>query len=313
MFKKWTAIPIVLLITFIIYAATNTSTQSTLPSEMTEIQQDADVKSTNETEKTNTIFPINKEEAGKPINVLVVGSDQRKNEAERADVLIVAQYVPNQPTLKLISIMRDTYVDIPGYGKSKINHAYAWGGNDLVKKSLKQNFDLEINHTVNLNFQDFINMMGIIFPEGVQVPITEGMISHWKWDKQPGTQKLKGGEILQYVRYRGDVSSDFGRVERQQEIIALAEKNIMDKLKSGKGIPTAIELVREGFKNVETTFSVDQVMKHGLSFLFHPIDSVETLRIPVEGSYQSITKPGAGDVLEMDETTNIQALREFSY
>ncbi|WP_171910700.1 LCP family protein [Rossellomorea aquimaris] len=310
MFRKWTAIPIVLLITFIIYATTNTSTQ---PSEMTEIQKQADVKSAKETEKTNTIFPISKEEAGKPINVLVVGSDQRKNEAERADVLMVAQYVPNHPTLKLISIMRDTYVDIPGYGKSKINHAYAWGGNELVKKSLKQNFDLEINHTVNLNFQDFINIMGIIFPEGVQVPITEGMISHWKWDKQPGMQKLKGGEILQYVRYRGDVSSDFGRVERQQEIIELAEKNIMEQLKSGKGIPTAIELMRDGFKNVETTFSIDQVMKHGLSFLFHPIDSVETIRIPVEGSYQSISKPGAGDVLEMDETTNIQALREFSH
>jgi polyisoprenyl-teichoic acid--peptidoglycan teichoic acid transferase len=308
MFRKWTIIPIVLLITFVIYAAANTPTE---PSEITETQKDAGVKSINETAKTNTIFPISKEVREQPINVLIVGSDQRKNEAERADVLIIAQYIPGHPTLKLISIMRDIYVDIPGYGKSKINHAYAWGGNELVKKSLKQNFDLEINHTVNLNFQDFINMMALIFPDGVEVPVTEGMISHWKWDKQPGMQKLEGGEILQYVRYRRDISSDFGRVERQQEIIALAEKNIMEQLKSGKGIPTAIELMREGFKNVDTTFSIDQVIKHGLSFLFHPIDSVETIRIPVEGSYQSVFRPGVGDVLEMDVNTNIQALREF--
>ncbi|WP_175991314.1 LCP family protein [Bacillus sp. Marseille-Q1617] len=225
--------------------------------------------------------------------------------------MMIAQYIPNHTTIKLISIMRDTYVEIPGYGKSKINHAYSWGGNELVKKTLQQNFDLEINHTVNLNFQDFINMMGIIFPEGVRVTISEGMINHWKWAKEPGKQLLKGEEILQYVRFRGDISSDFGRVDRQQEIMDLAQKNIMAQIKSGKGISTAVELLRESFKNVETTFSIDQVMKHGLSFMFHPIETVETIRIPVEGSYKNVSKPWAGEVLEMDEHANLHALNEF--
>lgn len=285
---------------------------SSAPPEITQMQEETGVKSTDiNQERTDSIFPLSDNDKGKSINVLLVGSDQRKNEAERADVLMIAQYVPNHTTIKLISIMRDTYVDIPGYGKSKINHAYAWGGNDLVKKTLQQNFNLEIHHTVNLNFQDFVNMMGIIFPEGVQVTINEGMINHWKWVKDPGKQLLKGEEILQYVRYRGDISSDFGRVERQQEIIALAEKNIMNQIKSGNGISTAVELIREGFENVETTFRIDQVMKHGLSFMFHPIDNVETIRIPVEGSYQNVSKPGAGEVLEMDEHVNLNALNEF--
>jgi polyisoprenyl-teichoic acid--peptidoglycan teichoic acid transferase len=309
MFRKWTAIPLMLVITFLIYAVMNDFSG---PSEITEKNEETEVKSADGSqERTDSHFPLSNNEKDKPINVLIIGSDQRKNEAERADVLMMAQYIPGQTKMKLISIMRDTYVDIPGFGKSKINHAYSWGGNELVKKTLQQNFGLEINHTVNLNFQDFINMMGIIFPEGVQVTISEGMINHWKWTKEPGKQLLKGEEILQYVRFRGDITSDFGRVDRQQEIIALAEKNIMNQIKSGKGMSTAIQLMRESFRNVETTFSIDQVMKHGVAFMFHPIDTVETMRIPVEGSYQSVTKPGSGEVLEMDEHSNLNALKEF--
>jgi polyisoprenyl-teichoic acid--peptidoglycan teichoic acid transferase len=285
---------------------------SSLQPEMTKVNDAAGLKSTKgDKTESKSIFPINSIEKEEPVNILVVGSDQRKNEAERADVLMVAQYVPEQTTVKLISIMRDTYVEVPGYGKSKINHAYSWGGNELLKQTLQQNFDLEINHTVSLDFQDFINMMGIIFPEGVQVTVSEGMINHWKWTKEPGKQLLKGEEILQYVRFRGDIQSDFGRVDRQQEIIALAEKNIMDKIKSGNGISTAIGLVRESFKNIETSLSIDQVMKHGISFMFHPVDNIETLRIPVEGSYRNVLKPGDGQVLEMEGQTNLEALKEF--
>jgi polyisoprenyl-teichoic acid--peptidoglycan teichoic acid transferase len=309
MMRKWTAIPLILVFTFIVYLVMN---DSSLQPEMTKVNDAAGLKSTKgDKTESKSIFPINSIEKEEPVNILVVGSDQRKNEAERADVLMVAQYVPEQTTVKLISIMRDTYVEVPGYGKSKINHAYSWGGNELLKQTLQQNFDLEINHTVSLDFQDFINMMGIIFPEGVQVTVSEGMINHWKWTKEPGKQLLKGEEILQYVRFRGDIQSDFGRVDRQQEIIALAEKNIMDKIKSGNGISTAIGLVRESFKNIETSLSIDQVMKHGISFMFHPVDNIETLRIPVEGSYRNVLKPGDGQVLEMEGQTNLEALKEF--
>ncbi|NQD65921.1 LCP family protein [Bacillus haikouensis] len=309
MMRKWTAIPLILVLTFIVYLVMN---DTSLQPEMTKVNDAAGLKSTKgDKTESKSIFPINSIEKEEPVNILVVGSDQRKNEAERADVLMVAQYVPEQTTVKLISIMRDTYVEVPGYGKSKINHAYSWGGNELLKQTLRQNFDLEINHTVSLDFQDFINMMGIIFPEGVQVTVSEGMINHWKWTKEPGKQLLKGEEILQYVRFRGDIQSDFGRVDRQQEIIALAEKNIMDKIKSGNGISTAIGLVRESFKNIETSLSIDQVMKHGISFMFHPVDNIETLRIPVEGSYRNVLKPGDGQVLEMEGQTNLEALKEF--
>jgi polyisoprenyl-teichoic acid--peptidoglycan teichoic acid transferase len=308
MMRKWTAIPIILVLTFTVYLVMN---ESSLQPNMTDVNDATGVKSTGDKESPESIFPLNRIEKEKPINILVVGSDQRKNEAERADVLMVAQYVPEQTTVKLISIMRDTYVDIPGYGKSKINHAYSWGGNDLLKQTLRQNFDLEIDHTVSLDFQDFINLMGIIFPEGVQVTVSEEMINHWKWSKEPGKELLKGEEILQYVRFRGDILSDFGRVDRQQEIIALAEKNIMAHIKSGNGITTAIDIVRESFKNIETSMSIEQVMKYGLSFMFHPIDNVETIRIPVQGSYRNVLKAGDGEVLEMDRKTNLQAVNEF--
>ncbi|MCA1054515.1 LCP family protein [Rossellomorea aquimaris] len=309
MSRKWTVIPLVLVLTFLAYIVID---EPSAPSEITSMNEESEVKSTDTVKEVGDAnFLFDKNEKTTPINVLVVGSDQRNNEAERADVLMIAQYIPKQPNIKLVSIMRDTYVEIPGHGKSKINHAFAWGGNELVIQTLKKNFGIEIDQTVNLDFQDFTKVMGLIFPNGVEVDVSEGMINHWKWMKEPGRQWLKGEEILQYVRFRGDIQSDFGRVDRQQEIIMMAEKEIMDKLSSGKGITTVIGLVREGFKNVETSFSIDQVMKHGVSFMLHPIDEVETIRIPVEGSYQNVLIPGAGEVLEMDESQNLKALEEF--
>ncbi|WP_226675127.1 LCP family protein [Rossellomorea aquimaris] len=259
------------------------------------------------TEKGET-FPI---EMKDPINFLLIGSDQRQNEASRADVMMVAQYTPQSSTMKLVSIMRDTFVEIPGYEKSKINHAYSWGGKELLAETIQQNFDLKIHHTVKIDFQHFTNMMDLVFPNGIEVTITQPMINHWKWAKEPGKAVLKGEEILQYVRFRGDGDNDFGRVERQQEIIRLVEKNLMEDIQSGEGVTTVISLIREGLDNVETSTSTSEVIKFGMSVLLNPIDNVETLRIPVEGSFTDLSTSHAGLVLDMNEQKNREAIREF--
>ncbi|MEI2665574.1 LCP family protein [Rossellomorea sp. LJF3] len=258
-----------------------------------------------------SIFPFTLDENKQPINFLLIGSDQRENEPARADVLMVAQYKPQSSTIKIISIMRDTFVEIPGYEKSKINHAYSWGGEELLADTIQINFDLNIQHTVKIDFKEFINMMALVFPEGVPVTVTEPMITHWNWSKEPGGNVLKGEEILQYVRFRGDSQNDFGRVERQQEIMLLAEKSLMEKMETGEGMRTLVSLIREGFKNVETSTPISEVMKYGMSVMLHPIDKVETLRVPVEGSFTDLKAAHAGLVLDMDEQKNREAIMDF--
>ncbi|OXS62199.1 LytR family transcriptional attenuator [Bacillus sp. V-88] len=258
-----------------------------------------------------SVFPFTLDENKQPVNFLLIGSDQRENEPARADVLMVAQYRPESSTIKIISIMRDTFVEIPGYEKSKINHAYSWGGEELLADTIQKNFNLNIHHTIKIDFNKFISMMDLVFPEGVPVTVTEPMIAHWNWSREPGENVLKGEEILQYVRFRGDSQNDFGRVERQQEIMSLAEKSLMEKMETGEGMKTLVSLIREGLKNVETSTPISEILKYGMSVMLHPIDKVDTLRIPVEGSFTDLKAAHAGLVLEMDEQKNREAIMYF--
>ncbi|MGM0839738.1 MAG: LCP family protein [Bacillota bacterium] len=262
-------------------------------------------------EKDESIFPLVLQDRKSPVHVLLIGSDQRNNEPARADVLMVAQYTPQSTSMKIVSIMRDTFVNIPGYEKSKINHAYTWGGEELLAETIKSNFNIEVHHTVKVDFNDFINVMDLVFPEGIGVTVSEPMIKYWKWSKDPGKQVLRGEEILQYVRFRGDISSDFGRVERQQEIISLAEKSLMEQMQSGEGITTVVSIIREGLKNVETSTPMSEVIKYGMSLMLNPVNSVDTLRVPIEGSFTDLSTANAGQVLDMDEQKNQEAISEF--
>lgn len=100
----------------------------------------------------------------------LIGSDARsKDENGRSDSLMVAQYDQKTQQAKLISIMRDSYVDIPGYGMDKINAAYSYGGVDLLNQTLKENFKFEAPYYASITFQDFINCVNELFPDGVKI------------------------------------------------------------------------------------------------------------------------------------------------
>ena len=277
----------------------------------TQTKQNIKNHSISKLEDRKSIFPLAKTEKQKPIQLLLIGSDKHKEDIARADVMMIAYYDPQSTQMKIVSIMRDTYVDIPGYGKSKINHAFTWGGEELLKKTIQKNFNINVDHTAVFDFGNFVNIMNVLFPTGVSVEVTKGMIDHWKWAKQEGRQVIKGEEILQYVRFRGDINSDFGRVERQQEIVQLAEESVMNQIQSGAGISTVVSLIRESLKNVDTSTSIDEVIKYGIILMLNPIEKVDTLRIPIQGSYSNRSTMNSGLVLEIDERKNKKAIEDF--
>lgn len=164
----------------------------------------------------------------KVINILLIGTDKRSYSTEdgRSDSTMIATIDGKHKRLKVSSLMRDMYVSIPGYEDNRFNAAYSYGGVTLLYKTIAQNFGIKLDGFVQVDFVDFkrvINEMG-----GVKVELTE-----WECDflkrKYPDygrAQKLKAGRnrlngwlALAYSRIRYDENGDFGRTQRQRNIL----------------------------------------------------------------------------------------------
>lgn len=99
--------------------------------------------------------------------------------------------------------MRDTFVDIPGVGPNKINAAYAYGGAELVRETLKQNFNLDTKYYAKVDFQSFEKIVDSMFPKGVKID-AEKSLNLDGVDIEKGQQVMDGHVLLQYARFRMD-------------------------------------------------------------------------------------------------------------
>lgn len=164
-------------------------------------------------------------------SVLFIGVDQRPGEKRsRSDVLLLATFNKDEPSIKMVSIPRDSLVEIPGRGQDKINHAHAFGGVDLAVETVEELFDVPVDYYVKLNFEAFVEIIDALGGVTVDVPFTfSEQDSSDKKDAitiYEGIQTLDGEEALAYVRMRKhDPLGDIGRGQRQQQVVrALIEK-----------------------------------------------------------------------------------------
>ncbi|WP_317970487.1 LCP family protein [Sporosarcina oncorhynchi] len=240
------------------------------------------------------------------INVLLLGSDARKEEAGHTDTLMIANYNQKTEKVKLISIMRDTYVKIPDYGMQKINTAFTIGGPELVRQTIKENFDLDVHYYAMVDFKGFPKIADIIAPNGIEVDIPYAMSHGIYMTLQPGVQTLHGDQLLGYVRFRHDSKNDFGRVERQQEVLS----KLKDEAVSLHSLVNLPKLLGAADAYVDTNLDKMKMLSIGKGLLDNKSGKVETLRIPVDNSF---TDPlvDAGRVLEIDFEKNIEELNKF--
>lgn len=241
-------------------------------------------------------------------NILLVGSDQRpqENQPSRSDTIMILHLGKHQKKPKLVSIMRDTYVTIPGHGKNKINAAYAYGGAELLRQTLKENFNLDTRYYVRVDFSSFEEVIDALYPKGVKIN-AEKAINLDGVTINPGEQKMEGHVLLQYARFRKDEESDFGRIRRQQQVIdALIQqaKNPATLLHLPKAMGAAMTYTST---NLPTSYALGQ----GISYLFKGAKGVDRLAIPVENSWQYGNYPDAGSVLEINFEKNQQSLADF--
>jgi LCP family protein required for cell wall assembly len=155
-----------------------------------------------------------------PVTIMLMGVDARDGDAidvgVNADVLAVVRLDPEQGTCRMLNIPRDSRVDLPGYGMSKINHALAVGGIPYQQLVVESFLDIEVDNYALIDFNGIIGLVDSL--GGVEVEITE---SFWILGTQfdPGVRTLDGLEALRYSRYRGGEDGDFGRIRRQQQVL----------------------------------------------------------------------------------------------
>ncbi|AMX00130.1 LCP family protein [Rummeliibacillus stabekisii] len=240
------------------------------------------------------------------INVLLIGSDSRGEEHSRSDTLMIAHYDQKTNNVKLVSIMRDTYVDIPKHGMQKINSAYAFGGPELLRETIKQNFDIEANYYAVVDFKGFSKIIDLLAPDGITVDIPSKMEYGIGMTLHPGKQTLHGDQVLGYVRYRHDRLSDFGRVERQQEVLTKVKKQAI----SMKTLVNLPKILGTADSYIETNVDNKTILTIAKGLLAGKSKGMETLRIPIADSYENKNEI-VGAVLDVDLEKNKKALKTF--
>ncbi|SFM12069.1 transcriptional attenuator, LytR family [Paenibacillus sp. 1_12] len=190
--------------------------------------------STQSTSKNVETYLPPKWEGNQRVNVLLLGGDSRgmkQNEVPRSDSLIVASIDPITKKAHLFSIMRDTYVKIPGYGEDRINAAYAYGGANLTMKTVSDLLGIPIQYYVYTDFKGFIALVDAI--DGIDIDVEKDMKysdsedgHEYDINLKKGMQHLNGKMALQYVRFRHDALSDFARTERQRNFVQIVLKKM---------------------------------------------------------------------------------------
>lgn len=171
-------------------------------------------------------------EGNERVNILLLGGDSRgltKNEPPRSDTIMLASIDPNTKQGYLFSILRDTYTDIPGHYKTRVNAALALGSYKLAMETVSNLLGIDIQYYVFVDFEGFIKLVDAL--GGIEFEVEKNMYYYdptdpeYKIDLKAGLQLLDGEKALQYVRFRYDRMGDYTRTERQRELLsALASK-----------------------------------------------------------------------------------------
>lgn len=211
-----------------------------------------------------------------PFNMLLIGSDKREGHDEdgaRSDTNIVVRVDPVNNQATLVSIPRDTMIDIDGYGTNKFNAAYNYGGAAATIREASQLTGVGISHYAEVNFDALVDLVDAVGGVDVQVdervddPDADGTTDNPDWEHiiiEPGLQHLNGDQALTFARSRAYVDGDFTRTANQRKLIeALVDKVLALPVTEMPGvIQAAAQCVTTDLK-VSDIISLAQQFKNG--------------------------------------------------
>ncbi|MBQ9993960.1 MAG: LCP family protein, partial [Clostridia bacterium] len=264
-------------------------------------------------------------------NILLLGTDNRGNSSRssRSDVMMILSINDNRREIVLSSLMRDTYITIPGRTEpDKLNSAHAYGGTALAIKTIETNYGIDIDKYVLVDFFAFMDIVDAMGGIGIHVNseremnIINDCIREINWktgDIGPsgsdtsgfltkhGDVWATGKQALGYVRNRTTGNSDFKRTERQRKVM----KQIISTLRKSSA-KSIIRVVDAAAGHMSTDYSRLELLTLAASAVDYKDYEIVQYRYPIDGSYQSATSRGMA-VLSVDFDTNRAALLEGIY
>lgn len=244
---------------------------------------------------------------GGRMNVLLLGVDSRGEEKSRTDTMMVASWDPESNDVRLISLMRDIYAEIPGYQSYKLNTAYYLGGADLTRQTIEGMFGIPLHHYALIDFTSFETMVDILAPNGIEIDVEKDMSEEIGVELKQGVHQLNGQELLGYARFRKDEEGDFGRVRRQQVVIE-ALSNEVTSVGNLHRLPKFAGALN-GY--IQTDITNTDKLNYLFDVALGGSPEVERLTIPREGEYRYNSYSHAGSVIEIDQQAAQAAIAEF--
>ena len=254
------------------------------------------------------------------VNILLIGEEAMSDTVGRSDSMMIATLNTVEKSIKLTSLMRDIYVTIPGYADNKLNAAYHNGGGVLLAETIEQNFGIEVDGYVRVDFSAFEDIVDRL--NGVDIELTSEeakYLNTTNYISNPanrnvvaGLQTLNGNQALGYCRVRYESASngeanDFGRTYRQRTVL----KAIFDKYKS-HNVVSMISIATDLLSYVTTNLSKSEIISYVTTAASFGTLELETFRIPMDNCYYGDNINGKS-VLVIDFDENNLALRRFIY
>lgn len=258
-------------------------------------------------------------------NILLVGTDGRTlEESSRSDSMMILTIDNKNKSLKLTSLARDTYVNIPGHGEQKLTHAYAYGGINLLVETIEDNFKLDIQNYAIVNFFSFMDIIDTL--GGVVVDVKPNELNElntfipecYEFDKNTnkgpmeyiknsGTQKLNGYQALSYGRIRKNDSA-LERDRRQRAII----QGMIDGVKS-LPVTKYPELVDSILPYIKTNMKPTTILSLGATALTIGDFNIKSLEFPMEKYSTGGIYKNAGWVWRYDADKCLPILHDFIF
>ena len=270
----------------------------------------------------------NNEELQKFTNIALFGVDARNSKLEsgtRSDTIMILSVNNETGEAKLVSVYRDTYLNLGNDVYNKCNAAYAKGGPEQAISMLNMNLDLYITDFVTIGFEGLMEVVDAV--GGVEIDIKENEIVHLnnyqasmyateaQPDKitndyvpitEPGVQTLSGYQAVAYCRIRA-VGNDFGRTERQRNVL----QAVLNKAQTASPDKLA-EIAESVFPLIATSLDIDEIL--GLVSKVNSYKIVGSTGFPFDTNITTGKIGSKGScVIPLDLTTNVELLHEYLY
>ena len=264
--------------------------------------------------KLNTIYDkeeskqIEKvEEVNGVTNILLVGVDgENVDRGNRSDSMIILTIDSNNNDIRLTSLARDTYVNIPGYSTEKLTHAYAYNGPSLLLETIKNNFGISIDKYISVSFSSFSKIIDEI--GGVQIDVTDKEVSEIPGVTKSGNQVLTGEQALSYSRIRY-IDSAYQRDSRQRTVL----QSVYSKLAS---IPKTefLDIANTLLRYTKTNITPIEIISISNQAIKTSDKEFDELEFPLEGHRKGhIINDEKGWVIEWEEEYNKNAIKKFIF